>query len=242
MSKKITFIMVILLVIMLAACQKDDQTESKANNDQSNQSNTEEVDSEDQTVDTGEEPANEDTSSSNDSSISEDSESSSKVDVDDESDASTSEPIGQGTNPVKEESYSSEEEAINAIEGYHEIEQTNVDLGHEIKGFVEGAAGHQYVSWNEGNWLIEIDFPSDPQYAVSDYEDGKSMAKAIVNYLEDHMLRPPDQRGIIKINGFSDSAETWIRWQQGTTVYEIDQKTSDPIEVLQIAVDQTDNQ
>ena len=235
MSKKVTIIVVILLMIILAACQEDDQTASKENTDQPNQSNTEEADSDNQ-ADSLEDAANEDNSNVDEDSANEDTGGSSETGMDDESNASGSESIKQDINPVKEESYSSEEEAINAIEKYREIEQTNVDLGNGIEGFVEGAAGHQYVSWNEGNWLVEIDFPSDSQYAVETYEDGESMAKSIVNYLEDHMLPPPDQRGTIEIRGFSDGPETLIRWQQGTSVYEIDQTTSDPIEALKVAV------
>jgi hypothetical protein len=31
-----------------------------------------------------------------------------------------------------------------------------VDLGHGIKGFSEGAAGHSYLNWREGNWILQI--------------------------------------------------------------------------------------
>lgn len=237
MVKKLTSIVVIFLMIVLAACQEDDQTGSNGVADQSNQSDTEEADTDNQIDDSGE--SNEDASSSEEGNASENAESSNEEDMDDKS--SEKESTDQDTSPVKEENYSTEEEAVNAIEGYREIEQTNVDLGSGIKGFVEGAAGHQYISWNEGNWLVEIDFPSDPQYAVDTYEDGELMAKSIVNYLEDHMLPPPDQRGTIEIRGFSDNPKTLIRWQQGTSVYEIDQKTSEPIEALQTAVDQIEN-
>lgn len=141
------------------------------------------------------------------------------------------------SNDITEENFDSEEEAINAIKNYREIDQTNTDLGYGIMGFIEGAAGHQYVSWNEGNWLIEIDFPSDPQYAVDTYENGESMAKAILEYLENNTLPPPSHRGVIAIRGFNDHPETLIRWQEGETVYEINQEVADPIDTLQIAVD-----
>lgn len=226
--------MAILLVIMLTACQEDSQTKTREHSEQSNPSNTEEVDPDDQTDDT-DDTFRKDTSHADNHSTAE-------GEADDETKSSEDNVADNDSDSVNEESYSSEEEAIDAIEGYHDIEQTNIDLGNGIKGLVEGAAGHQYLSWNEGNWMIEIDFPSDPQYAVDDYEDAKSMAKSIVNYLEDHMLPAPGERGTIKVSGFNDRPETLIRWQQGTKVYEIDQQISNPIEALQIAVNQTDNQ
>ena len=119
--------------------------------------------------------------------------------------------------------------------------QTNTDLVYGIERFIEEATGYQYISWNEENWLIEIDFPLDPQYAVEEYDDGEAMAKAIVEYLEGQMLPPPDQRGVIRINGFNEHPETSIRWQKGKTVHEIYEEVSDPIDVLQIAVDYQNN-
>jgi hypothetical protein len=59
--------------------------------------------------------------------------------------------------------------------------------------------------------LIEIDFTLDTQYAVEEYEDGEAMAKTIVKYLEGKILSPPDQRGVIRINGFNEHPETSIR-------------------------------
>lgn len=208
--KKIHFIMIILIGIILTACQVSDQTQSNMSStqlEQADQSNTGELNLNDLNNKTG---------------------------------TTWSSSPNQESSLVKEESYSSEKEAINAIENYYEIEQTNLDLGHGIKGFAGGAAGHHYISWKEGKWLIEINFPTDPVYAIDNYENAESMAKSIVNYLEDHFLPPPDQRGKIQINGFREHPDTIIRWQQGNKVYEIDQKTANPLEALQIAVDRTE--
>lgn len=229
--KKIHFIMIILLGIILTACQVSDQTQSNTSTAQADHSSTEELNSNDQ---------------NNDSSYDSNEDSKGHIvlnekDMNDQSSTTDSSSPNQETSLVKEESYSSEKEAVNAIENYYEIEQTNVDLGHGIKGFAEGAAGHHYISWEEGKWLIEINFPTDPEYAIDNYENAESMAKSIVNYLEENFLPPPDQRGKIQINGFREHPETIIRWQQGNKVYEIDQKTANPLEALQIAVDQTNN-
>lgn len=237
--KKMHFIMIILFGIILTACQVSDQSQSNkssAQPEQADQSNTEELNSNDQ--------SNESSSDSNEehsANSSKDHTVSNEKDRMDQSGTTESRSPNQGTSLVKEESYSSEKEAVNAIENYYEIEQTNVDLGHGIKGFAEGAAGHHYISWKEGKWLIEISFPTDQEYAIDNYENAESMAKSIVNYLEDHFLPPPDQRGKIQINGFREHPETLIRWQQENRVYEIYQKTVNPLEALQIAVDQANN-
>jgi len=209
--KKNHFIIIIIIGIILTGCQVSDQTQSNSSSEQPEQ--------------VGQSNKEELTSK----------------DLNDKSSTTESRSPNQETSLVKEESYSSEKEAVNAIENYYEIEQSNMDFGHGIKGFAEGAAGHHYISWKEGKWLIEINFPTDPEYAIDNYESAESMAKSIVNYLEENFLPPPDQRGKIQINGFREHPETMIRWQQGNKVYEIDQKTANPLEALQIAVDQTNN-
>lgn len=140
-------------------------------------------------------------------------------------------------NLIEEYEYDSEEEAINTIKNYYQVKQTNMDLGHNIKAFSEGAAGHQYISWNEGKWLIEINFPTDTVYAIENYENAEVLAKEIVIYLEEHFLPPPDERGKIAINGFREHPETIIEWQEKNNVYVVQQQTANPLETLQIAVD-----
>ncbi|WP_130859318.1 hypothetical protein [Gracilibacillus phocaeensis] len=141
---------------------------------------------------------------------------------------------------IHETSYASEEKAVNrlGLESYREVEDTNINLGHGIEGFAEGAAGHTYISWNEGKWLIEVDAPTDPSYMVANYEDDEALAKAVVDYLEDNYLPAPDQRGIIEINAFNEHPQTTIKWQKGSTVYMIDEKVPDPLTALEIAVNQ----
>lgn len=226
MLKKRVFFTAIFSVLLLTACGNTG-SESSDNTDQSEEENTEEVEPDQEDENSSEESDEEDT---NDSGQEDESE---ETDPSAENDSSE-----QEIDQVKETEYSSEEEAI---EDYQELEDTNVDLGHGIEGFIEGAAGHQYITWNEGKWYFEIDFPSDPQYAIEDYEDGEELARAIVDYLEDNMLPPPDERGLVKIRAFADEPETLIQWQEGTTVYEINGETSDPIDTLQIAVDYQNN-
>lgn len=219
MLKKRTVFAAAFSVMLLTACQSNEGTESNGDGEQPEENGTEEVEPDQETNDSNQESSEEEVDSSNE-----------------ENDSSE-----QNFDQVKEESYPSEEEAIDAIEDYQEIDQTNLDLGYGIKAMAEGAAGHEYISWNEGNWLMEIDFPLDPQYGVEEYEDGTSMAEAIVEYLEDNMLPAPSECGVVKVGAFKDHPETVIRWQEGKTVYEIKQETSDPLDVLQIAVDYQEN-
>jgi hypothetical protein len=142
---------------------------------------------------------------------------------------------------IEEKQYDSAEEAAAAIEGYRKVEQTNIDLGHGIQGFQEGAAGHEYISWNEGRWLIELDFPTDPQYIIDGYEGGSEMAKKVVEYLESHYLPAPHDIGMITINGYKEHPETVIKWQEGKTVYTITSKKEEPFDALETAVESEGN-
>ncbi|MER2174888.1 MAG: hypothetical protein ABS911_09435 [Carnobacterium sp.] len=71
-------------------------------------------------------------------------------------------------------------------------EEGSFDLGYGITGYGEGAAGSQYFSWEEGNWLFSIRSVSEDQM------DNPGIAKKIVEYLEEHYLpAPKDQVSFI---------------------------------------------
>ncbi|RIW33238.1 hypothetical protein D3H55_11300 [Bacillus salacetis] len=160
------------------------------------------------------------------------------------SEDNSNEPSSQSDEPsaglpegIEQTDYESEDRAAQAIENYREVEQTNTDLGHSIQALVEGATGHQYISWNEGRWLIQMDFPTDSQYAYEPYPEGVELAKEVVEYLESHYLPAPEDRGMISINGFSDSPETVIQWQKGKSVYEITNNNGKPFKAIDKAVE-----
>lgn len=228
MLKKRTLIGAACSLLLLTACQSNENTESNEDSGESENENIEQV-----------EPDQE----NNDSTEESESEESENSDQENQEETETDEASSEDSAPtqIKEEDYATEEEAVAAIDDYQVVEQTNTDLGYGIEALSEGAAGHEYISWNEGNWLIKIDFPLDPQYAADEYKDGQSMAEAVVEYLENHILPPPSERGVVTITAFKDHPETTIRWQDGLTVYEIEQETSNPIETLQIAVDYQEN-
>ncbi|WP_373895282.1 hypothetical protein ACUL41_14395 [Virgibacillus natechei] len=231
MIKKVSYFVVLFisLLLILGACQGEEdssQSERDVSHEESNQEATSETDSTDSEEATennnNEEQQTESGESSND-------EAASKEQHAESEDTSNSN--------IKETDYSNEQEAADAIENYEEIEETNTDLGHGVKALAEGATGHQYISWNEGKWLIRVNAPTDPEYATGNYENGEELARTVVDYLETNYLPAPDQCGVIEINDFSDHPGTVIRWQQGSTVYEIDEGTDTPIDALQIAVD-----
>ncbi|MCG1027110.1 hypothetical protein J5S49_02245 [Virgibacillus halodenitrificans] len=132
---------------------------------------------------------------------------------------------------------SKKQKAVSAVKGYNNVEQTNMDLGHGVQAFAEGATGHTYISWNEGKWYIEINSPTDTKYQMSTFKNGKALAKNVVDYLEANYLPAPDEKGVIKINSFKKHPSTSIEWQQGNTVYKIDQNTEKPLDTLDLAVD-----
>lgn len=138
---------------------------------------------------------------------------------------------------IQKREYDSPEEAAAQIEGYEKVDQTNIDLGHGIKGLQEGAAGHEYLYWNEGRWLIKVDFPTDPQYKIEGYDGAEDMAKKVVDYLEKNYLPAPEDKGVITINGFKEHPETVVKWQKGKTVYTITSKEKEPFDALETAVE-----
>ncbi|MFI8684902.1 hypothetical protein [Rossellomorea sp. NPDC077527] len=138
---------------------------------------------------------------------------------------------------IQKKEYPSPEEAAAQIEGYEKVDQTNIDLGHGIKGLQEGAAGHEYLYWNEGRWLIKVNFPLDPQYGIDGYDGAEEMAKNVVEYLETNYLPAPEDRGVITINGFKDHPATVVMWQKGKTVYTITSQEKEPFDALKTAVE-----
>jgi len=138
---------------------------------------------------------------------------------------------------VKEKEFGSVTEAANYINSYQKIKQTNLELSDEISALRDAGAGHKYISWNEGNWYITLDYPTDPQYALNKNVDEKKLAENIVEYLDTHYLPAPKEKGIIKIRGFKNSPQTKIQWQKDRVVYEIVSNQNNPLETIKKAVE-----
>lgn len=110
-------------------------------------------------------------------------------------------------------------------------EETAVDLGYDITGYAEGAAGSQYFSWEEGNWDFTI-------HSLSvDEMDAPGIAKKIVAYLEENSLPAPSEKGMVLIDypQGGESVSVDIMWQKENRVYEL--STSQvPLEALEMVV------
>ncbi|TMN21894.1 hypothetical protein [Lentibacillus cibarius] len=132
--------------------------------------------------------------------------------------------------------YDNSDQSIAKIEKFRDGKQTkpreeaSVDLGHGINGYIEGAAGNLYLSWEEGNWLIVIHSLNQDQL------DQPAIARQMVDYLEKYTLPAPDEKGCIVVDykqGGNDVTVD-IRWQEGANVYQL--KTEQvPLNALQMA-------
>ncbi|MFY4775777.1 hypothetical protein [Metabacillus sp. RGM 3146] len=110
--------------------------------------------------------------------------------------------------------------------GYQKVSQQNTDLGHSIKGLMEGAAGSQYLTWNEGRWYMSM------EASTQDQVDLQSNAKKMVTYLEFNSLPIPHQFGRI-LADFKKKANSAI-WQSSEEVYEAKPQTEDPVSALKV--------
>ncbi|WP_079708328.1 hypothetical protein [Paraliobacillus ryukyuensis] len=240
MVKRYVYAIVTLLtLVIVGGCQQTDidelgtgqNTQTNPNQQTSDNSMTDSHDEADDPSDSQDKQSannNENKLNQEDNAVEEETESSDRVN-DQQTRASNSERMNVSIN---KQEFKNAQTAVDEMDSYREIKQTNLDLGHGIKAFSEGATGHHYISWNEGNWLIQVNFPSDPQYAIDNYQSGEELAKSVVDRLEKIYLPAPEQRGVIKINGFSDNAETIVRWQEGNIVYAVKEQTSNPIAIL----------
>lgn len=104
------------------------------------------------------------------------------------------------------------------------------DLGHGITGYGEGAAGHAYFSWEEGNWTMSI------ASLTKDEMDNPGIARKMVDYLEDHALPAPKDTGIVYVDypEGGDQVNVDIRWQEGNMVYQLETNEV-PLDALDMA-------
>lgn len=104
-----------------------------------------------------------------------------------------------------------------------------MDLGHQITGYQQGAAGSSYLEWQEGNWRIRI------RGNNIDGQEPLPLAKEIVAYLEENRLPAPEQFGKITIDmGDATNRAVEVSWQEPKNVYTITHQ--DPMAALKMAV------
>lgn len=156
-----------------------------------------------------------------------------------------SQAVSKGTPIVTVEGkkYADAASAAKSISGYQEVKNSGydgfVDLGHQIKAAQDEGAGQHVLIWNEGNWCLSVEGPSEPEYRNKKYPDSEQLAKDVVSYLENHMLPPPKNIGVIKmyVGDPANSAVasgTNVVWQKNDTVYQV--SSADVMTALKVAV------
>ncbi|MFD1676781.1 LppP/LprE family lipoprotein [Alicyclobacillus fodiniaquatilis] len=145
----------------------------------------------------------------------------------------------QDRNPISKKSYSTTAEAANQIASLQAAKTAfsggppTLNLGHGITAKTDAGMGHAGYQWHEGNWTIEILF-------YTENSGVKQVAENMVSYLHTHMLPAPNKHGAIVVKSEDTNTtfkpKTTIAWQEGSTVYEL-QQTGNPIQALETVVD-----
>lgn len=114
--------------------------------------------------------------------------------------------------------------------GYPEGEKGE-DLGHGISGYESAGAGSVSFSWKEGKWLFSI------LSLIEDQMDQKNIAQKMVDYLENHTLPAPDEKGVTSVHYSQggEDVEVDIRFQKAEMIYQI-KTTEVPLNALEMAV------
>lgn len=116
--------------------------------------------------------------------------------------------------------YATEDEAQGAV-NYVPVETSGqpVDLGHQITGYQDAGAGSVFLSWQEGNWSLNI-------HGINlDGEDPLPLAKELVELLEEEALPAPKIKGQINLrvsNTDKQLSANTVTWQEGDVVYVIE--------------------
>lgn len=110
-------------------------------------------------------------------------------------------------------------------------ENMKVDLGNQITGMREGAAGSSYLLWKEGRWVLQIKSVS------ADELDTVDIAKKMVDYLEENALPVPKDNGRIEISypQNAEKVEITVRWEGENVVYTLETEEV-PINALMMTV------
>lgn len=126
-------------------------------------------------------------------------------------------------------SYSSAAEAQAAVNYVVDQGGQAVDLGYNITGHMQGAAGSTYLNWQEGKWSLTV------RGINSENQDPVPVAKEMVAYLEEGFLPVPKSVGQVTVDlGISGYQKVQVVWQEDETVYRVTHQ--DPVSALKTAV------
>lgn len=126
-------------------------------------------------------------------------------------------------------SYGSAAEAQAAVNYVVDQGGQAVDLGYNITGHEQGAAGSTYLNWQEGKWSLTV------RGINSENQDPVPVAKEMVAYLEEGFLPVPKSVGQVTVDlGISGYQKAQVVWQEDETVYRVTHQ--DPVSALKTAV------
>lgn len=126
-------------------------------------------------------------------------------------------------------SYGSAAEAQAAVNYVVDQGGQAVDLGYNITGHMQGAAGSTYLNWQEGKWSLTV------RGINSENKDPVPVAKEMVAYLEEGFLPVPKSVGQVTVDlGISGYQKAQVVWQEDETVYRVTHQ--DPVSALKTAV------
>lgn len=126
-------------------------------------------------------------------------------------------------------SYGSAAEAQAAVNYVVDQGGQAVDLGYNIMGHMQGAAGSTYLNWQEGKWSLTV------RGINSENQDPVPVAKEMVAYLEEGFLPVPKSVGQVTVDlGISGYQKAQVVWQEDETVYRVTHQ--DPVSALKTAV------
>lgn len=126
-------------------------------------------------------------------------------------------------------SYGSAAEAQAAVNYVVDQGGQAVDLGYNITGHMQGAAGSTYLNWQEGKWSLTV------RGINSENQDPVPVAKEMVAYLEEGFLPVPKSVGQVTVDlGISGYQKAQVVWQEDETAYRVTHQ--DPVSALKTAV------
>lgn len=129
----------------------------------------------------------------------------------------------------QKETFKTAAEAKTAVNAKLDTGGQEVDLGHKITGYQQGAAGSTFLNWQEGNWSIVV------QASNLTGQDPVAQAKEVVEYLEKAELPAPKDSGQITIDmEVHDYKANVVTWQKDKVVYTVSHQ--DPLPALRMAV------
>ena len=128
----------------------------------------------------------------------------------------------------EKKTYATEEEAIEAVNQILDLQGEAIDLGYDLTGYLQGAAGSTYLNSQEGHWSLVV------RANNTEGEDPVPLAQEVVAYLEQVYLPAPETVGQITLKTSpSDSYEAnTVIWQDGTVVYQL--KHFDAMQVIKM--------